>query len=64
MTVLGGNQKSQVEIEHIAYFVCVTVFKVLQYRTSLKGKADYIASISVTINGTSVLQHFKCSNMI
>ena len=31
--------QSQVQIESVAYFDCVTVFKVLQHSTSIKGRA-------------------------
>ena len=67
--------QSQVEIEHysVVYFDRITAFKVLYRRTSIKGGADMhcvnVVSIhkftqSPSLNGSSVLEHFKRSNGI
>ena len=69
--------QSQVEIKHysIAYFNCITAFEAFLRRTSVKGGAHYIcklmntylihtAHVSPTLNRSSVLEHFECSNAI
>ena len=67
--------QSQVEIQHysVVYFDPITAFEVLYRRTSVKGGVDMrcvnVVSIhkftqSPSLNGSSVLEHFKRSNAI
>ena len=65
---------SQVEIEHysVVYFARITAFEALQLRTSMQCWAHtccrcswiYAADMNPVLKRSSVLQHFKCGNVI
>ena len=69
--------QSRVEIEHysVAYFNCITAFKALLHRTSVKGGTHYMcklmntyliytARVSPALNRSSALERFECGNAI